>query len=220
MGVTEPSESNKTFLIKDPDGKYCWLHETNLYTNPVYLFLTWKIFFFIWLGVDIFVLLIVTWGHNPLDELESLISIGSAMFYVLLGILILIAISYYIYALIMHGKYSVLFEMDNKGVRHTQLSNDFNKAKKVGTLTTLAGMASGNLSAVGSGLLASAAGSMYTEFKKVRSIKTNQRRHVIKLRSSDMMHNQVHTAPEDFDFVLGFIKEQVKLSSAKGGSDR
>ena len=57
MGVTEPSESNKTFLIKDPDGKYCWLHETNLYTNPVYLFLTWKIFFFIWLGVDIFVLL-------------------------------------------------------------------------------------------------------------------------------------------------------------------
>ncbi len=111
-GLISPEQGN---ISKSPDGKYRWLHETNLYRNPVFLLLVWKIFFFIWLGVAIFVLAISVPGSAPLG---TFVSIGSAMLYVLLFLLALTALSHYIYALIMGRKYSVLFEIDKKGVRH------------------------------------------------------------------------------------------------------
>lgn len=200
----ESLKENLENINTSPDCKYRWVHETNLYRNPVFLFLVWKIFFFIWLGLAIFVLAISVPGNNSLATFMS-------MLYVLLFLLALSAFSYYIYALIMGGKYSVLFEMNKKGVSHTQLPKQFNKAKKIGALAAMASIASGNPSVAGAQLLASTQQSMYTDFKKVRSMKINKRKHIIKLRSSDMTFNQLYTAPEDFDFVLGFIKEHISL---------
>lgn len=201
--LTSPEQGNSN-ISKSPDGKYRWLHETNLYRNPVFLFLMWKIFFFIWIPVALFVVGIAS-GRGVIEALKDM---TVPMLGVLGFLLLLITFSYYVYALLMGGRYSVLFEMDKKGVRHTQLPKQFNKARKLGGLAALAGMAAGNAGAMGAGLLAARNQSMYTDFKRVKSVRLNRRKHIIKLRSSDLMHNQVYTAPEDFSFVAGFIEEQ------------
>ncbi|NLM07459.1 MAG: hypothetical protein GX215_00750 [Clostridiales Family XIII bacterium] len=195
---------------KCPKGKYYWLHETNLYRNPTFLFLMWKIFFFIWLAVATFIMILAAWGD---DLFEALRNIGLPLFYVLIFVLVLITFSYWVYALIMGGKYSVLFEMDEKGVTHTQLPKQFEKAQNLAALATLTGVAAKNSGTVGAGLLVANGQSMRTDFKRLRAIKASRRKSTIKLRSSDLMHNQIYTAPEDFDFVLDFI--QARSSQAR-----
>lgn len=200
--TTHSMEQEASRIHKNLKGKYCWLHETNLYRNPVFLFLMWKIFFFIWLGVATFVMILSSWGD---DLIEALHNIGLPLLYVLIFLLVLITFSYLVYALMMGGKYSVLFEMDEKGVTHTQLPKQFKKAQKLAGLTTLAGLVTKSPRVMGAGLLAAGNPSMHTDFKRLRAIKVNRKKCTIKLRSSDLMHNQVYTAPEDFDFVLDFI---------------
>lgn len=207
MGMAGLPEDIKMTVFKCLDGKYRWLHETNLYRNYFFLFYIWKIFFFIWLGVAIFILLISVSGSDPLDSFRG---IAPFLFYTLLLILVLLAFSYFIYALLMGGKYSVLFEMDQKGVSHLHLPRQFKKAEVIGALALLAGLVSRSPGAMGAGILALSNQSMHTEFKKVNSIKANPKNHVIKLRFSTLAHNQIYTAPEDFAFVLAFIEEQVK----------
>ena len=210
---TEPTFSKQRDgnISKGPDGKYHWLHETNLYRNPIFLFLMWKIFFFIWIPVFLFLVGIASGS----GVIKALMDTTIPMLGVLLFLLLLITFSYYVYALLMGGRYSVLFEMDKKGVRHTQLPKQFNKAQKISKIAALAGMVTGNAGVTGAGLLAAGNASMYTDFKKVRSVRINRRKHIIKLRSSDLMHNQVYTAPEDFDFVLGFIEDQIGKAGLK-----
>ncbi|NLA71965.1 MAG: hypothetical protein GX850_06055 [Clostridiaceae bacterium] len=210
MENTDPSQTTGYLLIEEPKGKYKWLHETNLYSNPIFLFLVAKIFFFIWLGLAIFILLVSVPGSY--DALEAFKSVGSTMLYMLLLLMVLITISYYFYALVMRGKYRVLFEMDDKGIRHTQVSDQSKKASRLGTITAIAGIAVGNPTVAGAGMLSATGQSLYTNFKRVQSIKENRRKHIIKLRSSLLIHNQVYTAPEDFDFVLSFIKEHVRTA--------
>ena len=106
----------------------------------------------------------------------------------------------------MGGRYSVLFRMDEKGVSHTQLPRQYKRAQALGTIATLAGLLTGNYAAAGAGMLSASRSTMHTSFKKVSAIKPRPRQHTIKLRSG-LMHNQLYTAPEDFDFVLGFIQE-------------
>ena len=212
MTVAGLPEDIGNVLSQDEKGNYRWLHETNLYHNPVYLFLMWKIFIIIWAGVALLILMIGGLWRDPLD---TILSLGPAVIYMGLFLLVLITFSYYIYALLMGGKYTVLFVMDSKGVSHTQLASQFGRAKKIGTIAVIAGAASGKPGAAGVGLLAAGGGSMYTEFKKVRSVKYNRRRCIIKLRSSDLTCNQVNTAPEDFDFALKFIEERVPMSKKR-----
>lgn len=209
MSVAGLPESIGNVLSQDEKGNYRWLHETNLYRNPVYLFLMWKIVIIIWAGVALFILTISGLWRDPLDTISNL---GPAMLYTGLFLLVLITFSYYVYALLMGGKYSVLFVMNSKGVSHTQLASQFKKAKKIGTIAAVVGAVSGKPGVTGAGMLAMGGGSMYTEFKKVRSVKYNRRRCIIKLRSSDLTSNQVNTAPQDFDFVLKFIEERVPMS--------
>ncbi len=208
--LTSPEQGNGNISIS-PDGKYRWLHETDLYRNPVFLFLMWKIFFFIWIPVALFVVGIA----SSRGVIEALKDMAVPMLGVLGFLILLVTFSYYVYALLMSGRYSVLFEMDKKGVRHTQLPKQFNKAQKISNLTALAGMAAGNAGVMGAGLLAAGNSCVYTDFKKVRSVRINRRKHIIKLRSGDLTHNQVYTAPEDFSFVLGFIEEQTGKAGLK-----
>ncbi len=206
------AEGIGNILSQDGKGNYRWLYETSLYRNPVYLFLICKIFFFIWIGTALFILMIGGLWRDPLD---TILSLGLAVIYVGLFIMVLITFSYYIYALLMGGKYSVLFVMNSKGVSHTQLASQFKKAKKIATIATVVGAVSGKPGVTGAGMLAMGGGSMYTEFKKVRSMKYNRRYCMIKLRSSDLTCNQIQTAPQDFDFVLKFIEERIPMNKKK-----
>ncbi len=199
------------------DGRYYWLHETLLFRNPMFLFLLWKIFFFIWLGIALLVLFLVVREGNFLEVISN---IGLPLLYVLAFLFVLIAFSYYVYALLMGGCYSVLFTMDEKGVTHTQLPRQFKQAQKMAVLAILAGLGSKSYGTLAAGLHAAVNQSMHSEFKKVCAVKALTRRCTIKLRSRDLMHNQIYTAPEDFDYILNYIRKRTgharfKLSSTR-----
>ncbi|HOO26647.1 MAG TPA: hypothetical protein PKW24_08555 [Clostridiales bacterium] len=190
---------------KSADGKsYYWRHDTNLYRDPSFLFLLCKIFFFIWLGLALFLLILDAFRGSLVEALWLL----RPMFFVLIFLMCLVTFSYYVYTLIMGGKYSVLFVMDSKGINHIQLPSQYKKAQKIASIAMVAGLATGNLSTAGAGMLASGKQGMYTAFKKVNSVKVYKKKHTIKLRFEGLAHNQVYTAPEDFDFVLDFIQQR------------
>ncbi len=197
--------SENIFLCED--GKYRWIYEMSLFKNPTVIILVWKILFFILLGIFAFTMLMDVFsgymnGERFLDTLKIL---G----YFIIGMTVLCALSYLLYAAIMGGKYIVMFEMDDEGVNHKQLPRQAKKAEIIGRLTALAGLASHNLTTVGVGLI-SARSEMYTRFGNVRKIKAYPNRDLIKLNER-LMHNQVYAAKEDFDFVYGYIKDHVDI---------
>lgn len=83
------------------------------------------------------------------------------------------------------------------------------KAQKLGIVTALIGLAARNLTTMGAGFLAASRQSMFTDFTRVNTIKVDRRTNTMKIRFSYLFHNQIYTAPEDFDFVLDFIIRQV-----------
>lgn len=197
-------------LVLGADGKYRWVYELSLYRNPVVLFLVLKIFLLIMAGMYVFLLLLEV-GDG---FLEAFVRISPVFAWLVLGMLVLATVSYYLYAIFMGGQYCVLFEMDEKGVKHIQMQRQFKKAQVLGQLLVLAGAATGKVGAVGQGLLVGSKQATYSPFQMVRRILPNRRLGVIKVNSSDLVHNQVYVAPGDFDFVLGYIEEHVRLAKS------
>ena len=196
--MTLDEKNSKNITLGD-DGKYRWTYEINLFKNPMFFLLIWKIFFFIFLGVFAVVNVsdFINWGAEK--ALENLPILG----YILLGMTAVVGLGYLIYAAIMGGKYIVEFEMDEKGVNHKQIASQAKKAKAIGRAAMMAGAASGRPGAIGTGIAAQRT-EMYTEFAKVKKIKAYPRRGLIKVNER-LGHNQVYAAKEDFEFVKNYI---------------
>ena len=186
------------------DGKYRWQYDVNLFKNPTILFLILKIllipFAVIFMVVNI--IDISKWG---VDRFLPNLKVFGLVFLVLIAI---IFISYLIYAAIMGGKYSVIFEMDEKGINHRQIPSQAKKAKKIASFTAAGGAATGNLSTIGIGIAASRT-EMYSEFSKIKRIKVYPQRNLIKLNET-LEHNQVYAADIDFEFVKNYIREHCR----------
>lgn len=185
------------------DGKYRWVYEMNLYANPTILFLIWKIFAWVTFGMWIFAVILE--ACDSLHFWEDFLGVTKAMLLVLAIIMAVSTLGYYVYALIMGGKYCVMFEMDEKGVLHQQMPKQVKKAHIISAMTVLAGAAKGNVGTMGTGMLA-ARTSMYSSFSSVKSIEAFPKRHVIKV-NAPLNYNQVYAEKEDFDWVLEFITE-------------
>lgn len=181
------------------DGKYRWIYEINLYKNPIFFFLVWKIFFFIFVAVFAVVNTVDYVNLGAEKTLENLPFLG----YFFVGMTAVIGLGYLIYAIIMGGKYTVEFEMDENGVNHKQIKSQAKRAENVARLTMMSGAASGRIGMVGTGMNAMRT-EMYTGFAKVRKIKAYPRRHVIKLKET-LEHNQVYVSKDDFAFVLDYM---------------
>lgn len=191
-------------IVYCTDGKYRWSYELNLFKNPAIFFLVWKIFFFIIIGILVVSNLAdLINGYFGADTLLGSLKIFG---FILLGMTVLVLLGYLLYAAMMGGKYCVLFEMDEEGVSHTQMMKQVKKAELISLLTVLAGIASKNPTIAGVGLNSSARTSMYSEFSKVKTVKSYKKLGLIKVNMT-FEKNQVYTAPEDFDFVNNFILE-------------
>jgi hypothetical protein len=199
-------------ILLGQDGKLRWLYELNLYKNPTILMMIWKIFFFIFVGMFV-LLMLVQAGDGLADAFRGLAPVFLGM---ILGMGLLSTVTYYVYALLMGGKYCVVFEMDEKGVKHTQMPKQFKRGQAIGLITALAGAATGNLTAIGTGILAGTKNETYSKFKQVTSVKGSPKRGVIKVNSKDMVHNQVYAEAADFDFVLNYIHEHVRQAKTTG----
>ena len=191
----------------DADGFYRWAYELNLYKNPTIIFLIWKIFGFILLGLWLFMVLLEFIDDSL--SLETLLDISEVMLLFGLGFGVLCLVGYLVYALMMGGKYCVLFEMDDRGVNHIQMAPQVKKVEAISILTRLVGAMAGRPGVVGTGILAAARTSMYTAFADVRSVEPFPGRDLIKVNEL-LNKNQVYAEKEDYDFVLNFILAHTK----------
>ena len=200
--MSDTSEYVSPNITRFPDGTYTWTYEMSLFKNPTVFWLVWKIFFFILLGLFLVLNIVdaAEWSdYFPDRFLSNLTFLG----YALAGMTALVGLGYLIYAAMMGGKYVVEFDMDERGVNHRQIMSQAKRARRIGAATVAAGIATGRPGTVGIGLNAQRT-EMYSEFAKTRAVKLCPRRHLIKV-SGLLNHNQVYAAPEDFDFVSGYI---------------
>lgn len=195
----ENSEEN---IILGSDGVYRWRYDLSLFKNPVILFMIWKIMIGIFIGIWIFVILISVQNVNFFSK--GFLEISKVFGGLIVGILFLSSLSYFIYSIMMGGKYCVLFEMDERGLRHIQLPKQFQKARLLSEVLTFAGAASGDMTAMGSGILSGGKMSSYSQWDLVRNIVIKPKRNLIKLNSF-LSKNQVYIESEDFDFVKNYI---------------
>lgn len=184
-----------------PDGKYRWTFKVNMYKNPTIFLLVFKIFGYIILGFWIFFNFINLLSGDLVDQFWFTTKIALIMF----GIFtVLCILGYLLMALIYGGKYIVDFVMDENGVEHKQVKTQAKKAKIIGWLTILAGLAGGSRGAVSAGVASSSVNSSYSTFGKVRKVKGYRRRNLIKVNEL-LNKNQIYVRDDDFDFVYDYI---------------
>lgn len=206
---SQPSEDSDTVLIQNAHGNYCWMYEFSLWKNPTILITTFKIMMIACCAPALLMFFLVLFEGDGLDEA---LRVTLSIFGICAGILIvLLTIAYVLIALIYGGKYIALFKMDQKGVNHMQLKKQFRKAQALGFLSALMGLAAGNLSAAGAGLMSATRQSQYSTFSKVKSIKIKEKRNVIYLNET-FIHNQIYINPENFLFIKDYIISQCSKS--------
>lgn len=193
-----------------PDGKYRWVYEMNLYTNPTILLLVLKIFFWICFGLWVFMSLLTACESRHF--VDDWLGVTKFALIFTAGFLALATFGYYFYALIMGGRYCVLFEMDDRGLLHQQLLKDVKKAHVLAALTSLAGALRGNLTATGIGLNLATRTQQYSDFASVTSVELYRNRDLIKV-NAPLNYNQVYASPADFDRVLNHILAHIPASA-------
>ena len=186
-------------IIKDQNGRYSWVYEMPMLKSFFLLTEVWKV-----LGIAFLLTLFISMlfqiisGGNVADIFSSFL-----VFALVLLIMMIISIpAYYIVTKANNGMYTVLFEMDDKGIEHTQIKSD--KARALEALTILAGSAARNRTTMGAGVLAAAGGSLYSSFAGVRKISAYPNKHLIRIESL-LKSNQVYVDENDFAFVFEYI---------------
>ena len=188
------------------DGKYRWVYELDMYKSSVIIKEVWRAMLIA--GV---IVLAILFAINIMDGdlMETLQFVGQAAA-ILFGIfLVLSIIGYLVFAYIIGGKYCVVFEMDEEGINHKQHDKHVKKSELVGAITVLAGLAGGNLSTVGTGILAASRTSMLTYFDDVKELEILPKEHLICLNET-LSRNQVYAEDEDFAFVADFIRARCR----------
>jgi hypothetical protein len=188
------------------DGKYRWVYEMNMLTNPTIFLTVFKIFFWIilagWLVFGLFLYLI----HG---DVAGFLAMGKAMLVALAIMAVLTALGVLVLAALYGGKYVVLFEMDETEVKHIQMPRQVRKAEVVGLITALVGLAAKRPTTVGAGLLSTGKSSTTSVYEQVRRVVPRRALHLIKVNQL-LNKNQIYVPDEDFDFVYEFIKSHCK----------
>ena len=186
------------------DGKYRWVYEVNLFTNPTVFFeVVRAMLISVVLMIAIVLLIGLFSGGWSRADLHGMAQVFCIMSLIILGLSVL---GYLLYAAIVGGKYTVLFILDEKEVVHKEYGKTLEKAALIGELAMLAGASGGRIGGIGTGLLAKSRTSMTTELKNVRRVIPRRWMNTIKVNQF-LSKNRVYVKDEDFDFVLRFLNE-------------
>ena len=196
-----------------PDGKYRWIYELNMLTNPVILLTIWKVFgIIILIQIALSFLFSLFGGDVKAWFTDYLFTPG---FLIVPGIMLGLSIIAYVILAFMYGwKYIVLFEMDDNGVDHIQMEKQFKKAQGLAWVTAMAGFAVNSFTAAGAGILASSKNTSSSRFEYVKKVVRQKGFHCIKVNEL-MEKNQVYAADEDYEFVWNFITKRCSKAKIK-----
>lgn len=187
-------------LIIGGDGILRWAYEMNMWKNPTLVITIWKVLLLAALAPALLVFFL-----NLGDGFGSAILVFVKVMSIVAGIITgLMLLAYPLVAILNGGKYCVIFEMDEKSVKHIQMQKQFEKNQVLSMLAVLAGVMTGNIQATAAGMLAGSKQSSLSSFEKVRSITVNEKRHVIYVNEK-LSHNQVYADSDDFAFVCDYL---------------
>lgn len=193
---------NRVMLCKD--GKYRWIHEVNMFKNPSILFDVWKV-----LGITMLIVIVIVGFILVISgdlDVDGMLGMGKAMLITAAIMAVLSIIGYLVYALIAGGKYIVLFTLDEKEVVHQQMPHSAKKGQIIGDLAILAGLATGRMGTIGTGMLAKSRTSMTTTLSDVKRLTPCPRMNMIKVNET-LSKNRVYVCKEDFFLVYNFLCE-------------
>ena len=197
-----------------PDEKYRWIYELDMIKNPIILFTIWKV-----LAISFGIVAIMTFLMILKDLLKYGLNWHAEDAKVLIiFILVFIGISIVAYLAVAKSygwKYIVLFEMDENSIVHIQVPKQFKRAKAIGWLTAMAGLASGSVGRVGQGVLTATHDRTTSDFDFVKTIILKPRQNAIKVNYL-FTHNQIYAEKEDFVFIANYICDRCPNAKIKG----
>jgi len=183
------------------DGKYHWTYPMHMLSNPTVYLTVCKIFGII--GALAF--LTAYLGSMLRGDFAAIIP---DLPYWGIAVLVFLGISLLAYLIVaaMYGwKYIVCFTMDETGIRHEQHPAQKKNARRIGAAVAGSAPFAGNVGRIGQGMAVASHTQLSSDFSCVRRVKAYPRRSTIKVHEP-FAHNQIYTAPEDFDFVLSYIR--------------
>ncbi len=185
--------------IEDGEGVYRWVYERPMAKSFFLLFEVWRVLC-LSAGIVVVIMMVINLlSGNGLNGVTGALTTGI----IVLAILMVLSLpAYWIVTKANNGKYTVLFEMGEEGIDHTQIKTD--KARALEALTMLAGAKTGNRTVTGAGVLSAAGTSLYSRFSNVRKIQADSSKCLIRLYGR-LIRNQVYTDREHYDFVLNYI---------------
>ena len=183
----------------DGDGVYRWVCELPMMKSFFLLCEVWRVLL-ISAGLVTGILAVMNLLSG--NGLRGVIDVLTAGLLVLSVFMVLSLPAYWIVTKANNGKYTVLFEMDEEGIHHTQIKTD--KARALEALTMIAGAETGNRTLYGAGVLSASGTSLYSRFSDVRKIQSDASQCRILLEGK-WIRNQVYTEKEHYDFVLDYI---------------
>ncbi len=194
-----------------PDGKYRWVYELDMYKSSAIIKEVWRVFLISGMIVIAFVFAMNIMDNGLMETLQFVAQTAAILFGIFL---VLSIIGYLVFAFIIGGKYCVVFEMDEEGINHKQHQKHVKKSELIGAITALAGIAGGNLSTVGTGVLAAARTSMLTYFDDVKELEILPKEHLIRMNET-LSRNQVYAEDEDLKFVADYVKARCRNAKVK-----
>lgn len=195
---------------EDGDGVYRWVCERPMTGSFFFLFEVWRVLALsACLVIVVLAVISLLSGNGP----DGVIGAAGTGLLVLAILMVLSLPAYWIVTKANNGKYTVLFEMDEDGIDHTQIKTD--KAKALEALTVLAGKRTGNRTVAGAGALSAAGTSLYSRFSDVRKIEADASECLIRLKGR-LIRNQVYTDQEHYDFVLDYITSHCPKAEIAG----
>ena len=197
-------------ILKGKDGVLRWVYEMNMWKNPTLVFTIWKVLLLA-AFVPAILVLILGIGDGVRPAFLTFLKVYAMVAGSITGLMLL---AYPLVAIINGGKYCVLFEMDDAGVKHIQIQKQFKRNQILSMVTILAGIVAGNLQTTSAGLLAATKQSSYSQFSKVKSIIVHKKRGVIYL-NENIASNQVYANLDDFAFVTAYILSRCKDANMK-----
>ena len=193
-----------------PDGAYRWVYEFDMIKNPAILFTVWRVLLMSFAIIMIFGFIIQLFdGGISIPDPEDLKNLLFGFGIFLLVFAAISVLAYFIVAASFGYKYMVLFTMNENEIEHRQMKSQFDKARAMGWLTAAAGLATGNIGRVGTGILAATKTSSLSTFSNVKKVKSDKRHSVIYVNET-LEHNQIYADGADFDFVRNFIIEHCR----------
>ncbi len=196
-------------MIKYDTGKYVWVYEQPMLKSFDILLEVWKVLLIAsFVPITMMVVFALVEGSG-LEGILFSFQLGALVFSI---IFVLSIPAYWIVTRANNGKYTVLFEMDEFGISHTQVKTE--KAKLLEALTVMAGAATRNYTAMGAGVNAAAGSSLYSSFPNVRELRAYPEKNTIAVNGK-LIRNKVYVDSEDFDFVWEFIKSHAVNATVK-----